>query len=336
MKIFVVDDVHENRVLIKTFLRMGGYSNIHTFGSAEEAFVSLGMENLTTEESDVDLILMDLMMPDIDGISACERIKSKAQLADVPIIMVTANTDSKSLEASFNAGAMDYIKKPLDKIELLTRVRSALRLKKEMDNRKQRERELLEVKIELEKANAELRRISQLDALTGILNRRVFDETLEYECRRVTRESDFISLIMFDIDDFKPYNDTYGHQTGDQCLRLIAQTLDQALKRTGDALFRYGGEEFAAILPNTDPKGARHVGEILREKVNELRIPHKTSRVTDHVTISVGIATLNFSKENTPFDLVEMADKALYEAKNAGRNRVKAISPLWAGHDILQ
>ncbi len=336
MKIFVVDDVHENRVLIKTFLRMGGYSNIHTFGSAEEAFVSLGLENLSTEESDVDLILMDLMMPDVDGISACKRIKSYAQLVDVPIIMVTANTDSKSLEASFNAGAMDYIKKPLDKIELLTRVRSALRLKKEMDNRKQRERELLEVKIELEKANAELRRLSQLDALTGILNRRVFDETLEYECRRVTRESDYISVIMLDIDDFKPYNDTYGHQTGDQCLRLIAQTLNKALQRTGDALFRYGGEEFTAILPNTDPKGARHVGEILREKVNELRIPHKTSQVTDHVTISVGVATLNFSKENTPFDLVEMADKALYEAKNSGRNQVKAISPLWAGHDILQ
>ena len=315
---------------------MGGYSNIHTCGSAEEVFTSLGLDNLTTEESDVDLILMDLMMPDVDGISACERIKSYAQLSDVPIIMVTANTDSKSLEASFNAGAMDYIKKPLDKIELLTRVRSALRLKKEMDNRKQRERELLEVKIELEKVNAELRRLSQQDALTGILNRRVFDETLEYECRRVTRESDFISLIMLDIDDFKPYNDTYGHQTGDQCLRLIAQNLDQALKRTGDALFRYGGEEFAAILPNTDPKGARHVGEILREKVNELRIPHKTSRVTDHVTISVGVATLNFSKENTPYDLVEMADKALYEAKNAGRNMVKAISPLWTEHDILQ
>ncbi len=329
MKILVVDDVHENRVLIKTFLQMGGYSEVETLGSATEVYQYLGLGTQKDVKANADLILMDLMMPEIDGIAACKTIKAFPDLQDIPLIMVTANTDSKSLEASFEAGAIDFIKKPLDKIELLTRVRSALNLKKEMDRRKQREKELLEVKQKLEAANNELRRLSTLDSLTGVLNRRTFDEKLQYEWRRVPRETEYISLVMIDIDFFKAYNDTYGHQAGDDCLKRVARALSETLHRPGDTLFRYGGEEFAVILPNTDPEGALHVGEILRRNIEKLGIAHSRSAVAPYVTISAGVATITCEKPYSPNHLIEMADQALYEAKRAGRNRVETTARVW-------
>ena len=166
MNILVVDDVHENRILMRSLLKHGGYEDVITVESASKAFQHIGLESPSNAKGKVDLILMDLMMPEIDGITACRMIKSKPYLIDIPIIMVTANTDSKSLEGSFASGAIDYIHKPLDKTELLARVRSVLKLKEEMDRRKAREKELLEVKHKLEDANKELRRLSARDGLT--------------------------------------------------------------------------------------------------------------------------------------------------------------------------
>ncbi len=336
MKILVIDDVLENRILIQKILKIGSYTDVTTFGSAAELFEYLGVNNPAQAKPQVDLILMDIMMPEMDGITATGRLKAISGFEDVIIIMVTANTDSKSLENSFNAGAFDYIRKPIDKTEILTRVRSALRLKSEMDQRKQREKELVEAQEKLQEVNLELQRLSTHDGLTGVKNRRLFDTSLSTEWRRTPRESEFISLILLDIDDFKNYNDTYGHQAGDQCLQKVAQVLNNALHRTGDGLFRYGGEEFAAILPNTNSEGALYVAEILRKKVEDLYIEHKTSRLSNHVTISVGVSTLPFDKTVTPADLIKLADKALYDAKKAGRNCVRFFTPEWSDAKILE
>mgnify|MGYP005725921123 CR=1 FL=1 len=325
MNILVVDDVHENRILMKSLLKLGGYENVTTVESATKAFQHIGLESPSNAKGKVDLILMDLMMPQVDGITACRMIKSKPYLVDIPIIMVTANTDSKSLESSFASGAIDYIHKPLDKTELLARVRSVLKLKEEMDRRKAREKELWEVKHKLEEANKALRRLSARDGLTGVLNRRIFDEKIAEEWRRAPRENTVISLILLDIDYFKAYNDHYGHQAGDQCLKSVADTLNKTLMRTGDMLFRYGGEEFAAILPHTNLSGAIHVAETLRHNVETLKLPHEKSQIIDHITISIGVATMKPAKANFYSELIELADKALYKAKKTGRNRVNAI-----------
>jgi diguanylate cyclase (GGDEF)-like protein len=174
---------------------------------------------------------------------------------------------------------------------------------------------------ELEQANQMLARFSYLDAVTGIANRRNFDDGLELEWRRLNREPGPLSLVMIDIDHFKPFNDTYGHQKGDECLKLVAQTLRHTLHRPGDLCARYGGEEFGVILPGTDAQGALGVAESLREAVEGLAVPHSGSSVAAVVTISVGVAALMPEDGGSGQALIEAADKALYQSKHTGRNR---------------
>ncbi len=174
---------------------------------------------------------------------------------------------------------------------------------------------------ELQKANKELQRLASVDGLTQIANRRHFDTSLEKEWRRMIREKNILSLILCDIDFFKYYNDNYGHQEGDRCLQRVAQAIDSALKRPGDMVARYGGEEFVAILPNTDSKGAEVISERIREEILKLRIPHAHSGTAPHVTLSLGVSTALPNHGSRPETLIESADKALYEAKEQGRNR---------------
>ncbi len=326
MAILIVDDRKDTRTMIKRILEMDGHPDILMAESAAEAFALLGAakENPAGSHS-IDLILMDLMMPVMNGIDACRQIRAQAGLGEIPIIMVTANTDIQRLQESFEAGANDYINKPFNRIELLARVRSALRLKEETDRRKAREQELLEVKGMLEAANKVLKRLSSLDGLTGIRNRRAFNEALVREWRRGFREKKPLSLIMIDIDQFKCYNDAYGHQAGDECLKRVARALDHALHRPGDVLARYGGEEFAAVLPDTHLDGAVHVAEYLREAINKLNLPHAASTTESFVTISLGVGVLQPEPSLRVRRLVELADRALYLAKQAGRNCVKAL-----------
>lgn len=168
-----------------------------------------------------------------------------------------------------------------------------------------------------------LRRLSLLDGLTGIANRRHFDEKLQQEIKRSLRHETPLSLLMVDIDHFKRYNDTYGHQAGDDCLIKVARTLNESLKRSGDLVARYGGEEFVVILPYTDEEGAMIVAEKLRSQIDSLKIPHVVNQT---VTISIGAATLYPTEETNPQEMIDKADKALYQAKLAGRNRVKAYT----------
>lgn len=283
MAIVIVDDTIFSLEVLKAFLVSAGYLDIITVQSATELYQLVdGYLELGIVE--IDLILMDIVMPEIDGIEACRNVKKREWLADVPVIMVTATTEIDSLQLAFSAGAMDYIKKPLDRVELLARVRSALRLKNETSRRKARETELLEVTRQLKAANERLENLSFLDGLTGIANRRRFDQGLLQESRRAKLENSPLSLIILDIDYFKAFNDTYGHLKGDDCLKRVAYTLRQTLKRPGDFPARYGGEEFAVVLPITDDIGAAIIAEELRASIEGANIAHINSVCADHVT----------------------------------------------------
>ena len=331
MPILVVDDSEDVRLLIKTFLNSAGYKDILLADSALEALALLDIpcEGLKLAPSkkknlDVDIILLDVVMPEMDGIEFCRIVKASEQHKDIPVVMTTAIDEVKLLEVAFDSGAIDYLSKPLNKIELLARVRSILKLKKETDQRKARELELVELNRALFSANERLKELSSLDGLTGISNRRGFDERLEEEWNRGRRSVTPLSLILLDIDFFKFYNDTYGHLAGDECLISVANSFKKTLHRPADSLARYGGEEFAVILPETNEEGALKIAEDLRKAAESMGLQHETSKVADHVTVSLGSATMIPSEGSAPSDLIDAADKALYRAKEEGRNRVKA------------
>lgn len=179
-----------------------------------------------------------------------------------------------------------------------------------------------ELQRQLREVNAELMRLASVDSLTQIPNRRMFDESMIREWRRMGRENLPIAVIMCDVDFFKKYNDHYGHQAGDECLRKVAEGISSCVMRGGDLCARYGGEEFAVILPNTTPEGARSVAERIRERIESLNIPHEKSEAVPHVTLSLGLACITPKLELAPKQLIEAADQALYLSKASGRNRV--------------
>ncbi len=325
MRLLIVDDSATSRMLLENILRHCGYTDLILAETAIEAIDHLREtyehvnnapdDDDTIKPDPVDLILMDLNMPHMNGIEATWAIKSDPRFADIPIILVTVSDELENLERAFEAGAIDYINKPLNKVELRARVRSVLKLKQETDRRKAREREL-------EALTRKLEDLSNLDGLTGVANRRHFDNIYPNEWLRCRRERTHISMLMIDIDFFKLYNDTYGHLQGDTCLKKVATAIKNALRRPADMVARFGGEEFVVMLPCTELDGAKQIADSIRSNVLDLRMEHSTSEVGSLITVSIGLTSCVPNNNGDPMLLIHAADTALYEAKRQGRDRI--------------
>lgn len=268
------------------------------------------------------VILLDLVMPDIDGMTLVRFFHQNKKTQDIPIIVLSSIETPIDKGAAFSAGASDYIVKLPDKIELIARVRAHSRSYLNKLERDAAFSELHKLKAELEESNNALQLLSCLDGLTGIANRRRFDEFMLNEWKRAVRENSTITLIMIDIDYFKAYNDNYGHQKGDETLKAVVSALKEGINRPADLLARYGGEEFVIVLPDTTMDGGLQLAKASMRHVELLALPHAHSEVSSHVTISVGIACCEPElRHNTVESLIEAADQALYEAKAKGRNQ---------------
>lgn len=248
-----------------------------------------------------DLILLDIMMPDMDGYEICRRLKADPATQEIPVIFITALDSDADEEKGLAIGAADYIAKPFRPAIVKLRVHNHLKLKLQRDR---------------------LAALTMTDGLTEIANRRRFDLHLDEEWRRCLRTRNPLSAVMMDVDRFKAFNDNYGHAAGDECLRKVAQALDRVPNRPGDLVARIGGEEFACLLSGADADGARAVAESFCAAIRALDIPHAHSGVVDIVTISAGIATATPAPDVAPESLLKQADKLLYKAKKAGRDRV--------------
>ncbi|MBI9085548.1 MAG: diguanylate cyclase [Desulfobacterales bacterium] len=292
-RILIVDDERHNIKVLTEHLREE--YKIMAAKTGEQAL------NAVQGPKPPDLILLDIMMPGINGHEVCRKLKADNHSMHIPVIFVSALDASDDESHGFELGAVDYITKPFTPAIVKARVRTPIQLKQKSD--------LLE-------------RMASIDGLTEIPNRRNFDGMLERELRRAARNGSLLSLIVMDIDFFKKYNDYYGHAEGDDCLRRVAKALTGCMRRASDFAARYGGEEFAVILPETDRHGAMIVAEKMRLGVVQLNIGHAASDVADHVSLSLGVATVSGHQDSSPVDLVRAADASLYKAKETGRNRV--------------
>jgi diguanylate cyclase (GGDEF)-like protein len=279
-------------------------------GLARLKFATNGRDALRlAQESPPDLILLDAQMPGMSGFELMQALKSDAHLAELPVIFVTGHAEPAFEVIALDMGAADFIAKPFRSSQVTARVKTHLRLKRMSD---------------------ELRHLASTDALTGIANRRVFDDALAHEWLRARRSGDPLSLLLIDVDHFKRYNDRYGHQMGDDCLIRVAQALRASCRRPADLVARYGGEEFMVLLPQTPRLGAECVAAGAIEAIQALGIAHEDSPTSRCVSVSIGAAAHD---EDSPcvdahgrcsaHDLVLAADEALYAAKRAGRAQVK-------------
>lgn len=303
--ILVVDDVPVNIQLLTTYLSSVGY-NVISAQDGEEALQKLRTEN-------PDLVLLDVMMPKLNGFQVCEQIKNDENTSFVPVIMVTALNELEDKIRGMEAGADDFISKPFNKLELLARVKSLLRIKFLNE-------ELKEKVVQLEMAKEKLRQLAITDGLTGLYNYRFFREQLLHELDRARRHNLNVSLVMTDIDYFKHYNDKHGHPAGDVVLRTIATLLRENIRKI-DIAARYGGEEFALILVETDKASAKIAAEKIRKIAEDYPFMYAEQQPGGRLTLSMGVAT--FPEDGDDFEsLVSTADKRLYRAKQLGRNRV--------------
>ncbi len=303
-RILVVDDVPDNVDILDARLSSRGY---------EVVTATNGQEALDRVHGEAPhLILCDVMMPVIDGFEVSRRIKSDTSLPFIPIILVTAKDTAEDIVEGLEAGADDYISKPYNFKELEARVRAMLRIKRLQDELDQKNREL-------EVANKRLRKLSITDGLTGLFNHRHVHELLRDEWERSLRSGEPVGVAMLDLDRFKSINDTYGHPTGDVVLYETARIISETAREI-DMVGRYGGEEFIAILPNTDEEAAAHFAERVREAVEAHLYRDEDNEI--HMTVSCGVASAPLQGTDSPEALLKMADEALYSAKTSGRNRV--------------
>jgi diguanylate cyclase (GGDEF)-like protein len=298
-KILVVDDSRLISHVAKTILTQRGHDVI---------LAQDGLAGLQTAKSECpDLILLDLIMPVMDGYQVCQNLKEEDSTKEIPVIMLTSKAEPADKVRGLELGALDYVTKPFDEGELVTRVNIQLRLK--------------QLYVALQEKNRQLQELANRDGLTGLYNHRYFHEQLSKDFLRARRYHEFLSCILLDIDYFKKFNDTYGHQTGDIVLRTLGQVIKDSI-RESDFAARYGGEEFAIVLYYTDGPAAAQAAERLRHMVEHCDVRDKNNVL--HVTISLGVATFPHEQIRDYEQIVECADKALYKAKENGRNRVES------------
>ncbi|WP_069999772.1 GGDEF domain-containing response regulator [Cellulosilyticum sp. I15G10I2] len=322
ISILIVDDRPENLLVLEGLLEDFN-CNIIKAASGNEA---LGL----MLEHEFALVLLDIQMPEMDGFEVAEFMRGSERTRHIPIIFVTAiYKEQKYMFKGYEIGAVDYLFKPIEPIILKSKVSIFLELARQAvllkEKAAQLEQKLKEV-LELQKKNGELLSLSNHDGLTGVPNRRNFDQYIEISFKTGIREKMPLSVIMIDIDYFKAYNDTYGHIKGDDCLIGVAKEIAASVNRPGDFVARYGGEEFVVVLPKTDAEGARKIAEMIRSNVKALHIPHENSKVHPYVTVSLGAASMIPDATHTIEAFISKADQALYEAKQNGRNQVKVYS----------
>lgn len=307
-RVVVADDSPVDLALLRSFLGKAGY---------DVAAVENGTDALAMVASHrPDLVLLDVQMPDISGLEVCRRLRESAEFREIPVIFVSAGSDSKSILEGFDAGGVDFVTKPFRSPEVLARVRTHIDLYRSR-------LEIINLNGQLLSANQELERLSQTDSLTGLANRACYEHGLDREWRRALREVVPLGLLMIDVDHFKAFNDTYGHPAGDVCLRSVAQAAQRTVHRPYDLVARYGGEEFVVLLPSTPREGCALVAQRIQADIAALNIAHSGSAAADFVTVSIGVASDIPADIDGKAQLVAAADRAVYRAKDRGRNRVE-------------
>lgn len=303
--ILIVDDNPTNLSVLSHTLKSAGFK-IRVAMDGESAIELVECES-------PDLILLDVQMEALDGFETCSRLKANSATQEIPVIFITALSNPQDKIKGFAVGAVDYITKPFYAAEVIARVTVHLQLSFLT-------RKVSEQAIALQKANQELQNLVHIDSLTQVANRRQFDTYFDQEWRRLAREQAPLALILCDVDYFKKYNDCLGHIAGDICLQQIAKALMRAVTRPADLVARYGGEEFGIILPNTNTEGAIRVAERIQAEVEQLQILHSQSEVSAYVTMSLGISSQIPHQEISTEKAIAAADRALYRAKQQGRN----------------
>lgn len=291
--ILIVDDEISNVEII--YAALGDDYEISFATSGEEA---LEVARLTQP----DLVLLDVVMPGMQGFEVCQRLKEDPLLADIPVIFTTGLGNVEDEVRGLSLGAIDYVTKPIQPMILRNRVRNHIELKQLRDR---------------------LALMAVTDALTGLHNRRKLDGLLSSAVNSPAAEGSWLSIIMIDVDFFKQFNDTYGHETGDRCLHMVASALSRAMRQASGYTARYGGEEFACVLPGSDLERAMEIAGDIRRHVGQLAIPHEGSQVQPYVTISMGVAAALIRAGMQPGLWIRAADQQLYLAKAAGRDQIK-------------
>lgn len=324
--ILVVDDYPDNLRVLTAILVEQGYRVRKAIN---------GQLALATIEAQVpDLILLDIQLPDINGYDLCRQIKANPRTYAIPILIISIHDQVEDIVRAFAEGAVDYIKKPFQPEEVIIRVKTQLMIRNLYNQLEHQNRTLFEKNYQLQSeveqrikteeslkaANLRLEKLAFIDSLTELGNRRYFDEQLPRIWRQMARNKQLVSLIICDLDYFKIYNDTYGHPAGDLCLKQVADAIKRALRRPWDGVFRYGGEEFVVILPETSLEGAIQVTKNIQLEVEQLHHLHSNFSIYKKTTLSFGISCQYPEPNTSPTSLIIQADQALYEAKIQGRN----------------
>lgn len=311
--ILIVDDTKANLISLEAILE-GENLNILTVSNGNDALKML-------LKIKIDIILLDVQMPGMNGFEVAELMRANHKTKDIPIIFITAiNKEEEYIFKGYELGAVDYLYKPISNEILKSKVKVFVKLNEQTKIIEEKTRALEEKIIQLELIEKKLNHLIRIDELTGVFNRRAFEEIFKLEWARTIRSKGSFSALMIDIDNFKNFNDTYGHLKGDECLKDVAQKIDNTLRRITDQVARLGGEEFVVLLPETDSEGAKLIAEEIRKNIEDLQIVNEGVDTYKFITVSIGLSSVIPTRFIEKKEIIDHADKALYIAKKNGKN----------------